>query len=93
MSSYKKGTLSKIAGQAPIPLGKQYDRSKAKINFILGAPLGTDGDQEQGKATIAACADFYSSHIYPARTCVLFFAVPLLCAAPKRAGDEVALLL
>jgi len=55
LESFKAGTLSKIAGQAPITTDeKQYDRSKAKINFILGAPLGTDGDPETGKRTMAA---------------------------------------
>ena len=55
MDTFKSGSLKKIAGiELSDITGPNYDRSKAKINFILGAPLGTDGDQETGKKTMAA---------------------------------------
>jgi len=39
----------KEEGAAP-----KYDRSKSKINFFLGSPLGSDGDMTQGNKTMAA---------------------------------------
>ena len=39
----------KAEGEKP-----KYDRSKSKINFFLGSPLGSDGDMETGNATMAA---------------------------------------
>jgi len=58
LKEFKESTVKSLDHIAnPEKKGEEpakYDRSKSKLNFFLGSPLGSDGDVEAGKRTMDA---------------------------------------